>query len=272
MVKKIIFTLNLLAIAFLFTSFSFKKEYGVFLGIDNREIEKLNNYQTVVIERQEFDKNDITKLHRSGQKVLAYLNIGAVEKYRSYFKTYSNITLGTYQDWPDERWVDVSQKEWQEFIVNNLAFKACEKGFDGFFIDNTDVYYQYKTEQIYNGLVAILRGLRKYNMKIIINGGDSFITQLINKKQDIGIFDGVNQECVFTSINFKRNTYGRQKGEEHKYFIEYLNLVKNQNKQVYLLEYGANKYLKDKIVEYCKKNNFFYFISKDKSLIQEMEL
>ena len=108
-------------------------------------------------------------------------------------------------------------------------------------------------------------------MQIIINGGDSFVSQLINKKIDMDIFDGVNQECVFTSIDFKKNTYKKQKTEEHKYFVEYLNRVKNHNKKVYLLEYGASEQIRDEIIDYCTKNNFFYFISKDKTLVEQME-
>ncbi len=269
--RKTILIFNLLILNLLFTSFSFKKEYGVFLGLNNKEIKRLENYKIIVIEAEEFDKNHLMEFHKKNQKVFAYLNVGALENYRSYYSNYERFSLGIYNDWPDEKWIDVSKKEWQDFIIKKLAFEYKQKGFDGFFIDNTDVYYQYQKEEIYQGLITILKGLHKYNLEIIINGGDYFVSKLINEKKDIEIFDGVNQECVFTLIDFKNNKYIEQSSKENKYFTEYLEKVKKQNKKVFLLEYGANRHIKSQIIKYCKKHDFNYFISLDKSLTKEKD-
>ncbi|MGP1438893.1 MAG: endo alpha-1,4 polygalactosaminidase [Treponema sp.] len=268
--KKTITTiiLPLLVISLLCTSFTFKKDYGVFLGINTKDIEKLAPYATIVVEGEEFDQEHIQYFHSNKQKVIAYLNIGALEKYRTYYNNYKKFALGVYHDWPDERWMDVSKKQWQEFIINK-AFEYHKKGFDGFFIDNTDVYYQYQKDEIYQGLVDILKGIQKYNTEILINGGDTFVARLIDEKQDV--FDGVNQECVFTSIDFKHNKYREQSTKEHRYFLEYLAKVKAYNKKVYLLEYGATASIKEKIKNYCEENKFNYFISLDKSLTKEID-
>ena len=266
-VKYLVFCL---IVVFLFTSFTFQKEYGVFLGLNNSDVKKLKSYKTIVVEGEEFDENDVQYFHQNAQKVFAYLNIGALEEYRSYYNKYKKFALGVYQDWPDEKWIDVSKKEWQKFIVEAKAFEYYKKGFDGFFIDNTDVYYQYKTNEIYEGLVSILKGLSQYKMEILINGGDTFVERLID--ESIDIFDAVNQECVFTSIDFKNNRYGEQSKKENKYFLEYLKKVKAYNKKVYLLEYGANASIRKKIVDYCEAHQFNYFISLNKSLTKEMPL
>ena len=252
---------------FLFTGFVFQKEYGVFLGLNNSDLEKLKPYKTIVVEGEEFNENHIKYFHQNGQKVFAYLNIGALEKYRSYYNEYKKFALGVYHDWSDEKWIDVSKKEWQEFIVKKKASEYHKKGFDGFFVDNADVYYQYKKDEIFEGLVAILKGLRQYKMEILINGADTFVERLIS--ESIDIFDGVNQECVFTSIDFKHNKYKEQSKKENEYFLEYLEKVKRYNKKVYLLEYGANKSIEKKILDYCKIHQFNYFISLDKTLTIE---
>lgn len=258
----------LLILSPLSTSFAFQKEYGVFLGLNKDNIEKLAFYKIIVLEGEEFDKDDVNNFHKNGQKVFAYLNIGALEKYRDYYNDYKKFSLGVYHDWPDERWIDVSKKEWQDFI-SKKASEYNKKGFDGFFIDNTDVYYQYQKNKIYKGLITILKNLQQYDMKILINGGDIFVTKLLDEGLDI--FDGINQECVFTSIDFKHDKYLEQSPKEHEYFVRYLEKVKACNKKVYLLEYGANKSIREKIKAYCIKKQFDYFISFDKSLTKEME-
>jgi len=244
-----------------------KKEYGVFLGVSNKMNERLQGYETLVIEPSAFDATDIAIFHKSGQKVFGYLNVGALENYRSYYAEYERFALGVYEDWPDEKWMDVSKKEWQDFVVNTLALGIKEKGFDGFFVDNTDVYYNYRREEIYEGLISILKKLKSTGLKIIINGGDTFVSKVLDEGENV--FDCVNQECVFTSIDFKANRYKKQKLEATEYFLEYLQKVRKHKKLVYLLEYGASKDLKDVIDSYCKNEGFVAFISKDKNLTHE---
>ncbi len=263
--KKIVFILGLATFSLLLCSFSGKKEYGVFLGLRDEEAEILNRYDIIVVEGEEFSSETIRALHKQNKKIFAYLNVGSLETYRSYYKKYKKLTLGVYENWKDERWVDVSKKEWQDFIVKIQALKYKQKGFDGFFIDNTDVYYQYKKEKIYLALASILAELKKYDMKIIINGGDYFVLRLMAEGR-LELFDGINQECVFTSIDFNTDTYKKQNLEAKNYFLEYLEKIKNTGKEVYLLEYGANIEIRGEIEEYCKKNGFRYFISKDKEL------
>ena len=124
---------------------SIESSYGVFLGLDHDDgINKLLNYKLVVIDLQEFNKEDIDKLHEKGIKVYSYLNIGSVEEYRNYYNRFKDYYLGTYENWEDERWVDVSKKSFQDFIINDLEPSLRNKGADGYFIDNCDVYANFK--------------------------------------------------------------------------------------------------------------------------------
>lgn len=74
-----------------------------------------------------------------------------------------------------------------------LAGELCGKGVDGFFIDNCDVYNQYQTTEIYDALVNIIERLNEYDIDVIINGGNDFVSQLILDGKS-GLIDGVNQE------------------------------------------------------------------------------
>lgn len=250
------------------------KEYGVFIGLNGKDIEEdkgsLLPYKILVLEPEECSKEKLDVFINNKQQVFAYLNVGSLETYRTYYKRYKKFLRASYKDWPDEYWVDVSQKEWQDFITRKLAPKYKDLGFHGFFIDNIDVYYHYPTKEIYEGLIAILTELKKSELTIIINGGDVFVSKLIDEGVKLELFDGVNQECVFTRIDFKKDAYGVQGVEEHQYLDAYLQKVKRHGKMVFLLEYGSSKKLAKKIANYCKKESFLYFISKDKTLRKDM--
>lgn len=233
--------------------------YGVFLGLNENESSKLNAYKTVVIEPSEFSAKRISELKAAGKKVYGYLNIGAVENYRPYYSRFEDVFLGTYEDWPDEKWVNVATGKWQSFIIDELGKKYSNLGLDGFFLNNADVYYEFPRDDIYQGLVNILQGLRKYKRTLIINGGDTFVSKAISAGTAKSLLDGVNQETVFTSINFDNGTFGTQPASETNYFKNYLAKVKAQGLAVYLLEYGANQNLTKTIDSYCASNGFIWY-------------
>ncbi len=245
---------------------NFTHDYGVFLSINSGKAAniKFKDYQIIVLDVQNgFSKSDIKKLKKQGHKVYSYINVGAIENYRDYYKTYKSPTLGVYENWPDERWVDVSSKKWQSFILNKLSVKIAKTGVDGFFVDNVDVYYHYYTKEMYSGLVTILRGLRKKG-KVIVNGGDAFVTEYYRKEGTLnGILDAVNQETVFSSIiDYDKDKFGKNSAEDRKYYQEYLTTVSKAKKKCYLLEYTKSKKLGKKIKEYCRKKGYKYYISK----------
>lgn len=264
--KKILYALiALIAVlsAFFLINIRFSKpelnEYGVFIGIEAEDIKRLDSYKTVVIEPSLFDKALIERLHQNGKTVYGYLNIGSLENYRSYYKDFKRLALGRYENWDDEEWIDVSDKDWQEFISLKIAKEYADKGIDGFFIDNADVYYHYNQPEIFEGLCAILKNLKTYNLTIIINGGDSFVSECISKNIHGSLFDAVNQESVFTKIDFENMKYYEQDKDTLKYFLEYLELVKDNGIKVYLLEYGADKATAKKINSYCRENGFLWY-------------
>lgn len=152
-----------------------KYVYGVFLNADRTAVPKLKNYETVVIDAQYFSKKNIRKLHAAGTKVYSYLNIGSVENFRSYYKAYEHLTIGDYENWEEEKWVNVADKDWQEFM-DTLAGKLKKKGVDGFFIDNCDVYDYAHKKDIFDGLTVILKKIRAMGKPVVVNGGDIYVT------------------------------------------------------------------------------------------------
>lgn len=238
-----------------------EKDYGVFLSIDASEIDKLEGYRTVVIDAQYFSSEDIKLLHEKGTIVYTYLNIGSLEDFREYYEEYQDIALGEYENWEQEQWVDVSDVRWQQF-VQELAAALFEKGVDGFFIDNCDVYYYYPDEKIFSGLTEILRAVMALEKAVVINGGDAYITayrQMHGSAADI--MTAVNQEEVFSCYDFERAAFGRNTEEEQDYFSAYVEACKADGMEVYLLEYTRDGELMKEIQDYCSAQGFRYYIA-----------
>ena len=239
------------------------KGYGVYIGQDSfsKLKKKVAGKKTIVIEGQSFSKKQIKQLKKNGRKVYSYLNVGSLENYRSYYDDYKDLCLSTYENWPDESWVDVTADKWESFIVDELGEKLEKKGVGGFFLDNCDVYYHYHTDEVYEGLVRIIKGLGKYGIDIIINGGDTFVSRLIKDGRH-ALITGVNQETVFSRvIDYDKDRFGAQTKSENKYFTGYLKKVAKKKLKVFLLEYTKSKSLKKNIKKYCKKNGYKYYIT-----------
>ena len=238
-----------------------ENDYGVFLNADASSLEQLKSYNLIVIDAQYFNKSDIELLHQNGTRVYTYLNIGSIENFREYYTAYEKLTIGRYENWDEEKWVDVSDPDWQKFI-EQLSQELFEKGVDGFFIDNCDVYYYAPRESIFEGLTAILQNIMTFDKAVIINGGDTYVTEYRERYGDINhIMTGVNQESVWSAIDFDKGTFYEQTKETRDYYCKYLEACKADGMDIYLLEYTTDKKLIPKIKKYCNEHDFHFYIS-----------
>ncbi len=235
--------------------------YGVYLGMNPEEIEDRDLAQTMVIDAQYYTEDEISALKDEGHNVYTYLNLGSLESFRGYYSDYKDVTLGVYENWEDEQWVDVSQAKWQEFI-SSKADELLAKGVDGFFIDNCDVYYQYPTEEIFTGVSDILEDLKAKGGYVLINGGDAFVTEYYNRNQSLdNVLDGVNQESVYTCIDWDNDSFGINTLEDREYFSDYLNMVMDDDKDAYALEYAIDSEIEAEAIEYDSDMGYITYVS-----------
>lgn len=94
-----------------------------------------------------------------------------------------------------------------------------------------------------------------------MNGGDVFISEVINNRSIPTCIKAVNQETVFTSIDFDDKSFGENNWENREYFIEYLNVCKQNGMDVLLIEYGANDKLRKKVMDYCNENDYVCYFA-----------
>lgn len=237
------------------------EEYGVYIGANPEDLLEKDLPKTIVIDAQYYSSNEISQLKEDGHIVYTYLNLGSIESFRDYYNEYEDITLGAYENWDDEQWVDVSQAKWQDFVLE-MADDLLDKGVDGFFIDNCDVYYNYPTDEIFDGVSAILRKLNGRDTYVLINGGDYFVTEYYNRYDSLdAILDGVNQETVYTAIDWENDNFTVNEEDEREYFLSYLELVMDDGKDGYALEYTNDEDIKKEAIKLADSYGYHIYVS-----------
>ena len=102
-----------------------------------------------------------------------------MEEFRPYYSSFTDLLLGVYENWED-----------------------------GLFVDNTDVYYNFPTEEIYQGVTDILLAFKSKGTYVSINGGDAYVTEYYSREGEISsIMDGENQETLFSAINWEEDEF-----------------------------------------------------------------
>ena len=101
-----------------------------------------------------------------------------------------------------------------------------------------------------------------FKKAVIINGGDTYVTEYRNRYGAVDpIMTGVNQESVWSGINFDKGTFYEQTRGTRDYYCKYLKACKADGMEVYLLEYTTDKKLISKIKKYCKEQKFHFYIA-----------
>ena len=242
--------------------------YGIFLNAGPDDADSISEYDTVVIDAQYFEAADIAALKAGGvENVYSYLNVGSLEQFRDYYFLYEKLTLDKYENWEDERWVDVTAPEWGEFM-DEKSDEMLAKGVDGFFIDNCDVYYKYHEENVLESLTDILKGIKAKSCEVIINGGDAFVSECLDNGVTVGeCFDGVNQESVYTAVSRRRRglksevSFGVATGDDREYFTAYLEKVAAAGGDIYVLEYADSDRVVREAKDYAMEYGWTIYVS-----------
>ena len=248
-------------------------DYGAFLGRSDNDVTSFSNYSYISCELDEFGDSNITRLNSKGVHFLAYLNVGSLETYRDYYEDYESFTFKDYENWPDERWIDVSNASWQNFVVNTLAQGFKDRQAFGVYLDNVDVYSIAKEDGLNydafaTGLKNIIKGISDLGLFVMINGGCEFLEDMNN--QNDSIFYSIwayHQEEVFSLItDYEHDGFGTQNEEDSRYYQEITAMMKSKEIEVFLLEYTTDTQLIDCIKSHCDALGYHYYISNNVDL------
>ncbi len=97
-----------------------------------------------------FTRADIAVLRAGGRNtVLSYLNVGACERDRSYWRTAPTgfvpcgenraAQIAPYPRYPKEVWMNPGNADYRRLIVEHVASRLAATGVDGFFLDNLEI-------------------------------------------------------------------------------------------------------------------------------------
>lgn len=245
--------------------------YEVRFGdVSKKERKTYKDLNLLVIDTAFGDASDIKALHENGNKrVLCYINVGSLDTEFVTDGRFDDLKLGKYEGWDKEFWVDVRNERWKEFIYEQ-AKEIEDLGFDGFFVDNLDVYgYYHKKDGMFEACLEILNELAKIKKDIVINGGDEFVTRAMSEKLLDKDVISINQEYFYTDMNDDDRDEETEKliKEKEEYLAEYFKRCKDYGITIYLLEYGYVDPVKlEKIRKDCEKNGFTYYLSKSEYL------
>ncbi|AVZ76613.1 endo alpha-1,4 polygalactosaminidase [Streptomyces lunaelactis] len=144
----------------------------------------------------ENDAATVRRLHRSGRKVICYINAGAWESFRPDHRKFPAAVLGGENGWAGERWLDIRRLD----ILRPLMAKRIDicraRGFDAVEPDLLDAYLNETGfpltaahQLAYNRMIARLAHDRGLSVGLK--------NDLPQVPQLVGDFDfAVNEECA----------------------------------------------------------------------------
>ena len=143
----------------------------------------------VAIEPEDYTMAEVKALKKAGGQVLAYLSVGSVSDERPYYKTLKPYQLKRLEDWPHERYIDLRRAAVREWCQKQAKMYRGA-WYDGWWLDNIDVYEEYKSTTMFNAIVATLRAIKAVGGYVMINGGSAFLTDLlIPHKVQLGAYE-----------------------------------------------------------------------------------
>src|SRR5581483_6307649 len=147
----------------------------------------------------------IATLRRAGKIVLGYLDVGTIEPYRSWYHLLKPYRLAYWPDW-GEWYARVSAPGYRQAIAGAIAPALLGKGFDGLFLDNTDMIEAYPGQtagmrRLVRALAGLVHGRGRF---LFAQNGEDTIGPLVSQ------YDGWNREDVSATYDFARRRYVMQ--------------------------------------------------------------
>lgn len=198
-------------------------------------------------------------------KLIAYVSLGEIEPYRSYYKEIKKEwILGENKAWKTYI-ADIRNKEYQRFLLEKVISKLGR--FDGIFFDTIDSYQSILKPQDFKSYedaeVEFIKEVkRRYPNKIILtNRGFEIVDRLV------GVVDGLVAESLFYGLDVKDMKYKKMKEEDTQWLLDRLNFTKSLGLKVIVIDYvnPKNKKLAKEVAKKIYQLGFIPYIT-DKDL------
>ena len=184
-------------------------DFAFGLGVDANApavLDSLSRYDLVVVDGELTKPASISRLQQGGAIVLGYLSVGTIEPFRSWYPKLKPYGLSDRFKQFGEIYADVDAGGFRRVIGRRIAPRLLRAGFDGLFLDNTDMVETHKRER--PGMKRLVRALaalvHSRGGLLFAQNGDASIGHLLR------FYDGWNREDVTWTYSFKRRRYVHQ--------------------------------------------------------------
>lgn len=163
--------------------------YKVYLSSSGKAkaLKKTSVPTIVVIEPDDFVKSEVERLKKNGYTVLGYMSMGSVSDERKYYKELKPYCLKKLKDWPHEWYIDLRRTAVRDWCVKR-AKEIKALGCDGWWIDNLDVYEEYKSSAMYQAVMSALRRVKGIGGYVMVNGGSAFFTDKMKSEASLAAY------------------------------------------------------------------------------------
>ena len=183
-------------------SFAFAIGDGTLKGNLGRRYER---FDLVVVDGESAAARKVAAIKRSSAGlVLAYLDVGTIESYRGWYNAAKPFRLDYWGDW-GERYANVNAPGLRSLFLKRVAPAMLAKGFDGLFLDNTDMTETHPAQKPgMRALVAALSRLAHARGKLLFAQNGAGVNWPLRR-----FYEGMNFEDVSFSYDFDRQAYTR---------------------------------------------------------------
>jgi uncharacterized protein (TIGR01370 family) len=177
---------------------------------------RYDRFDLVVVDGEEASAGEVAAIQSSGATVLAYLSVGTIERWRGWYGQLKRFRLSAWRNWRDEWFADTSRPGFRRAIADRIAPDLVAKGFDGLFLDNTDMVEARRHRPQRAGmarLIAMLDALVRDGGGLLVtqNGAPGMLRGYPRQEVEplVTHFDGWNREDVTWTYDFDRRRYAR---------------------------------------------------------------
>ncbi|OUS32577.1 hypothetical protein A9Q99_00460 [Gammaproteobacteria bacterium 45_16_T64] len=204
-----------------------KKPTVAFYYNDHLPLNELQMYDWVILQSSMAAPEDARYLREQGTKPIAYLSIGEVSKAAAEYRLVDpSWFIGENTLWKSQI-LDWRMPEVQDFLIETLAAKSWNAGYQGFFLDTLDSFQATPlgaaTPMVFNQALATL--IRK--MKTRFPGAIIIVNRGFDALPDVHkLIDAVAVESLYSSFDVSANRYPEVAGKDTEWLLGKLATIK----------------------------------------------
>jgi len=199
------------------------RSFAFAIGGDAESVDTtlLGRYDLVVVDGEGVTPQVVQALHAEGALVLAYVSVGTIESYRSWYAAASPYKLELWDDW-GEWYADTSKAGFRDLVTGTVVPPMLAKGVDGLFLDNVDMISEHDAQApgMYALVEALATMVHRDGRILFAQNGEEIVDPLLD------VLDGWNREDVTSTYDFDTETYQRVPAADARYALDALRRVR----------------------------------------------